>query len=232
MLKAAHKAGILPNYRIPAGRVDFGHLRQTKPISTCFGFDRDGGPVDRHYVNDFLTKSAYTISGRVLEIEDNEFTLRYGQKQNLQSEILHVYEGNPKATIIGDLSNAPHIEDNGFDCIILTQTLHLIYDFEAAMATCYRILKPGGVLLLTVPGITPIDHGEWKNIWYWSFTEASVKRLAGNYFAPEKSEIRTYGNVLTATAFLYGLGLKDVTQEEVNHTDVHYPVVVAAKLTK
>lgn len=232
LLKAAHKAGILPQYKIPAGRVDFGHLRQTQPLSLCFGFDREGGPVDRYYIDHFLTKSSLVIRGRVLEIEDNEYTLRYGNKQDLKSEILHVYEGNPKATIIGDLSNAPQIPDNSFDCIILTQTLHLIYDFEAAVATCHRILKPGGVLLLTVPGITPIDHGEWKNIWYWSFTEASVKKLAGKYFAVEKTEISTYGNVLTATAFLYGLGLKDVTQQELDYTDIHYPVIVATKLTK
>jgi SAM-dependent methyltransferase len=231
-LKAAHKAGILSQYKIPSGRIDFGHLRQTQPLSLCFGFDREGGPVDRYYIDQFLTKSAPAIKGRVLEIEDNEYTLRYGQKQDLKSEILHVYAGNPKATIIGDLSDAPQIPDNSFDCIILTQTLHLIYNFEAAIATCYRILKEGGSLLLTVPGITPIDHGEWKNIWYWSFTEASIKKLSYTYFTPAKSEITTYGNVLAATAFLYGLGLKDIKEEELEYRDPHYPVIVAAKLTK
>jgi ubiquinone/menaquinone biosynthesis C-methylase UbiE len=69
---------------------------------------------------------------------------------------------NPQATFVGDLSHAPQLPDAAFDCVVLTQTLHLIYDFKGAIATCYRILKPGGALLLTVPGITHIDQGSGK----------------------------------------------------------------------
>ncbi len=79
----------------------------------------------------------------MLEIGDNEYTLKFGKSSVTKSEILHVKEKNPNATIIGDISYAPQISDNSFDCIVLTQTLHLIYDFKQALATCYRILKPG-----------------------------------------------------------------------------------------
>ncbi len=209
-----------------------GHLKRLQPISSDFGWDREGGPVDRYYIESFMAENASCVKGRVLEIGDNEYTLRYGKSTNLKSEVLHVHPGNPKATFIGDLSNAPHIPADSFDCIILTQTLHLIYDFEDAVATCYRTLKPGGVLLFTVPGITPIDHGEWKETWYWSFTEASIKRLMKKFFPENGIEVVTKGNVLAATAFLHGLGLADVSKAELDYTDPYYPVIITAKLTK
>src|SRR5689334_8648701 len=115
-----HKVGLRKSNAIPAGRVSKGHLK-TIPISTMFGFDREGGPVDRFYIDAFLKKESAQVQGRVLEIEDNEYTLHYGKSKVTQSDILHINDSNPKATIVGDLSNAPQIPDNSFDCIILTQ---------------------------------------------------------------------------------------------------------------
>ena len=34
-----------------------------------------------------------------------------------------------------------------------------------------------GTLLLTVPGITSIDRGEWGDTWYWSLTRQSAQKL-------------------------------------------------------
>ena len=67
-------------------------------------------------------------------------------------DILMATEGNPQATIVGDLTDAPQIPSDAFDCAIVTQTLQFVYDVRAALATLHRILAPGGVLLATVPG--------------------------------------------------------------------------------
>ena len=215
----------------PKGKIRRGDFDRTKPFSKAFGYDR-GGPVDRYYIENFLEQEAASIKGRALEIGDNDYTLRFGATKITKSDILHIDDSNPQATFVGDLSNAPHLPDNSFDCIILTQTLHLIYDFKAAIQTCYRILKPGGVLLLTVPGITPIDQGEWKNIWLWSFTEASIKRLLSEAFSKENYDVRTHGNVLVATSFLYGAGLPEMKKEELDYVDPHYPVIITASAQK
>ena len=47
----------------------------------------------------------------MLEIGDNEYTLKYGGERVTKSDILHVDENNGKATFIGDLSNAPQLPD-------------------------------------------------------------------------------------------------------------------------
>jgi len=44
-----------------------------------------------------------------------------------QSDVLNYVEGNPKATIVADLTDAPHIPDNTFDCVVITQTLQMIF---------------------------------------------------------------------------------------------------------
>jgi SAM-dependent methyltransferase len=231
LLRLLYSAGSNKSFSIPSGRIRRGHFG-LKPFSTSFGYDREGGPVDRYYIDSFMQTHAAAIYGQVLEIGDNEYTLAYGGDRVTQSDIFHVDASNRKATIIGDLSNAPLIPDNSFDCVILMQTLHLIYSFESAIATCHRILKPGGSLLLTSPGISPIDHGEWKSIWYWSFTEASLRTALGRYFSPDRIQMKTYGNVLTASAFLYGMGRNDLKREELDYTDPHYPVTIGAKAVK
>ncbi|MGB5435102.1 MAG: glycosyltransferase [Maribacter sp.] len=120
------------------GKVNLGSLNRTSPISTEFGYDR-GGPLDRYYIENFLDENSSLIRGRVLEIGDNAYTLKYGGSNVTKSDILHIDDSNEQATFIGDLSNAPHIPSNSFDCIVLTQTLHLIYDFKGAIETCYRL---------------------------------------------------------------------------------------------
>ena len=227
----AHKAGLKKNFTPPPGKVNAGDLHRLKPLSTEFGFDR-GGAVDRHYIEKFLQQHAHVIKGRVLEIGDDYYTQKFGGANVSQPDVLHVDDSNKRATFIGDLTNAPQIPSNSFDCIILTQTLHLLYDVKSALHTCYRILKPGGTLLLTVPGITHIDHGEWKHTWYWAFTDKSIKRLLNEVFTEKPAMVQTHGNVYIATAFLYGLGLPEVSEKDLNHHDEHYQVIIAASAEK
>jgi SAM-dependent methyltransferase len=213
------------------GDIKPGDFKRLTPFSTEFGYDR-GGPVDRYYIENFLKRESANIKGRCLEIGDNEYSLLYGGDKLTQSDILHIDETNKKATFIGDLSDAPQIPDNTFDCIILTQTLHLIYDFKGALNTCYRILKPGGVLLLTSPGITPIDHWDWKKTWYWSFTDTALIRAVGEAFPKGNVDVATFGNVYVATAFLYGMGITEVAAEMMDHHDPHFQVIITVKAVK
>ena len=159
------------------GEVDFGDLRRTEPVSRVFGLDR-GTPVDRYYIEGFLAENSSAIRGRVLEIGDPTYTKRFGGAAVEQSDVLHFTGESPEATIVADLTNAPEIADDTFDCIILTQTLHFTYSTEAEVAEIHRILKPGGSVLCTVPGISQIsrfDMDRWGD--YWRLTSLSAKEL-------------------------------------------------------
>lgn len=211
------------------GAVDFGDLGRLTPVSRHFGVDR-GTAIDRYYIEGFLARQTVDVRGRVLEVGENTYTLRYGGDRVTHSDVLHVRDGNRKATIIADLADAPQIPDASFDCVILTQTLHLVYDARAAVRTLHRILTPGGVLLLTVPGITQVPHGtDWAYTWYWAFTELSVRRMIGEVFGDGNLTVEVGGNVLAATALLHGLAVEEFATDELDSADRDYPLIISAR---
>jgi SAM-dependent methyltransferase len=220
-----------PSFRRPRG-VDLGDLRRVTPISADYGLDR-GSPIDRYYIDDFLTHNAADIRGRVMEINDARYTGQYGGDRVERSDILFAGEGNPDATIVADLVRAPQIPDGSFDCAILTQTLMYIYDVDAAIATLHRTLAPGGVVLASVPGVSKITGPE-DAIWgdWWRFTSRSIRRLFEESFGEGAVTVEAYGNVLTAAAQLYGLAAEDLTRQELDHRDPSYEVLLCVRAEK
>ncbi|HEX9883869.1 MAG TPA: methyltransferase domain-containing protein [Desulfobaccales bacterium] len=217
----------------PIGALDLGDLRRLTPISTDFGWYR-GNPVDRYYIEKFLQQYCLDIQGRVLEVGDARYTYRFGGNRVTQSDVLHVNLKTPGVTIIADLAQADHIPSDTFDCFIMTQTLQLIYEVRAASATIYRILKPGGVLLATFPGICQIAHAPPGERWEdcWRFTASAAQRIFGETFPPANVTVYSYGNVLAATAFLYGLTTEELAPEELDYLDPDYEVSVAVRAVK
>ena len=214
------------------GTVDWGGLRRLEPVSRHFGTDR-GLPIDRYYIEGFLARNSGDVHGRVLEVGDRHYTVNYGQDRVTCSDVLHVNPTNPLATIVGDLADAPHIPDDTFDAIILTQTLQFIYDARAAVRTLHRILKPGGVLLLTAPGLSPVPtKSVWGYTWHWAFTALSLERLLAEEFGRPQVAVETTGNVLAATAFLQGLAAEELLPEELDATDGDYAVILTARAQK
>jgi len=213
----------------PVGRVRLGSLKRTRPISRNYGWER-GTPIDRFYIDRFLTQHTDDIRGRVLEIGDDEYTRRYGGDRVTHSDVLHAAEGNPSATIVADLADAPQIADASFDCVICTQTLLLIYDVPKAVATIHRILEPGGTALITVPGVSRIcreEADEWGD--YWRFTSDSATRLFADEFGAQNTTTTAYGNVLTATAMLHGLAAEDLKPKQLDDRDRDFEVLIGVR---
>jgi SAM-dependent methyltransferase len=226
-LKRWHAATVRP----PVGTVDFGDLRILAPVSREFGYDR-GTPIDRYYIERFLDANQDVICGRVLEIGDDEYTRRFGRGRVSRSDVLHVSEGNPRATLVGDLASADHVASDCFDCIIFTQTMQFIFEHQAALATLYRILKPGGTLLATVPGITKIPQDAWGELCAWSYTKLSAQRLFAEVFPVSSIFVESKGNVLAATAFLHGLAARELSEDELEYVDPLYQVLISVKASK
>ncbi len=232
-LPVSARRWLVRTFRYPyGGKVDLGDLGRTQPISRVWGLDR-GMPVDRYYIERFLSSRAEDIHGHTLEIGENTYSLRYGGSRIQKSDVLHVAEGTPNATIIADLTDAPNIADDTFDAVICTQTLQLIYEIDRAVATLARILKPGGVLLATLPGISQIsryDMDRWGD--YWRFTSASAQRLFAAAFGSEAVSLQVYGNVLAATAFLQGLAVEDLNPRDLDTVDADYQMLIGVRAQK
>ncbi len=229
--RLANRLNMHPGFVPAQGKISWGDFNSVKPFSGDFGFDR-GGAVDRYYIENFLAEQSAHIKGNVLEVADNAYTLKYGGNNVTKSDVLHLNAGTPGATYIGDLSKGGDLPSDHFDCIILTQTLHLIYDYTSALKHCYRILKKDGVLLLTTPGISPIDRGEWGKYWLWSFNEHSMRKIFEELFPASSYTIETFGNVYAATTFLYGAGIDEVDKWKLDVRDPAFSVIVTIQLTK
>jgi SAM-dependent methyltransferase len=212
---------------------NLGSLRRVTPVNPHdFGESR-GQCVDRYYIEKFLAGHAHDVRGHVLDFADDAYARRFGGSKTTKVDVLHIKQDNPRATIIADLSRGEQIPSDTFDCILCTQVLLLIYDVRAAIRTLYRILKPGGVVLVTVPGIQKIDRvdisaeGE-----FWRFTTLSLRRLFEEAFPSDRLEVKAYGNVLAAVAFLHGLAVEDLRREDLDYHDPDFQVSITLRAVK
>jgi len=207
-------------------------LLSKNPVSRVFGFDR-GLPIDRYYIERFLEENKNIIKGKVLEVAESSYTEKFGGSNVEESLILHVAQENSKADIIANLETGEGIIENLVDCFIFTQTLPFIYNLKNAVTNSIRLLKYGGYLLLTVPGISQIsryDMERWGH--YWSFTNLSLRKLFEEIVSEDNISIKTYGNVKSATCFLFGLSCNELSKKDLDYFDPDYQVIISAVIKK
>jgi SAM-dependent methyltransferase len=228
MVRSAFNRLAAPFRRATGQQPMTGRASSTAPLCREYGYSR-GTPIDRYYIEAFLAEHSADIRGRVLEIGDDAYSRRFGGDRITRQDVLHVQAGHPQATIVGNLTEPGVLPEQAFDCIILTQTLHLIFDMAAAVDQVHRALRPGGVTLVTVPGISPIHGGPWKDSWYWALTDLALARLLSGPFDSAKVSVTSRGNLFAATAFLHGAAVEEVDKARLDLFDPAYPVTVAAR---
>jgi len=203
----------------------------TKPLSKWYGLDR-GLPIDRYYIEQFLLKNKTSIHGKCLELLNNNYTKKFGESAVITADVLDIDETNSAATIIGDLRNLSAVSDNTYDSIILTQVLQFIDDTDAAIAECYRILKPGGILLVTLPAISRIDCISGVEGDFWRFTTASAEYQFSKKFKTETLDIQPHGNARTGLYFYAGLAQEDVSDKIFQENDHDFPTLITVVAKK
>jgi SAM-dependent methyltransferase len=228
MVERSRRRVQLPGLAVPRLLL---RLARGRPLSYRWGYDR-GQPIDRYYIDRFLGEHRADIAGRVLEVKTGEYARRFGSDIS-ELDVLDIDTQNPEATIVADLTVADAVADDSFDCFVLTQTLHYVYDLGAAMQHARRILRPGGVLLATVPSVSRISTEAAPELRdYWRFTEASCRELVRRDFGDRDPVVRTFGNVLSCCAFLAGLAAEDLSDRRLDQHDERFPLVVGIRAVK
>ena len=171
-------------------------------------------------------------AGHVLEIGEARYSRALGGDRVSRIDVL-CPAADPEVTIVADLTNAPQIADDTFDCIVLPQTLQFIYDHHAVVRTLHRILRPGGTVLASLPLILVIsgtDMERWGE--YWRYTSKAALHLFADVFGEENVEVRAHGNVLVATAFIQGFAVEDLDPEDFAFNDPLIELVSTVKAVK
>jgi SAM-dependent methyltransferase len=209
------------------GPSPFSDLRRVEPVSRVFGLDR-GLPVDRWYIERFLQHHSDDIHGAVLEVGDDRYTRRFGRAD--RSDVLNLDPDIPGTTLAADLARPDKLPEAAFDCIVCVQTLQFIYDARRAIEGLHRMLKPGGVALSSLSGISQIsryDMDRWGD--YWRFTTLSARTLFESVFGAGNVEVQTFGNVLSSVAFLEGISAQELEPRELDYVDPDYQLVITVR---
>jgi SAM-dependent methyltransferase len=83
--------------------------------------------------------------------------------------------GNPHATLELAEDGSVPLPSDSFDAVLSTQVLEHVTDPALYLAECFRVLKPGGRLLLSTHG-TFVYHPDPDDYWRW--TCAGMQRIA------------------------------------------------------
>ncbi|MEQ1897751.1 MAG: polysaccharide deacetylase family protein [Vicinamibacterales bacterium] len=211
--------------------LDLGALARTTPLSHEWGYDR-GTPVDRPLIERYLAAHAEDIRGTVLEIQENDYARKFGASRLERADVLDLDVGNARATTIGDLRAVDHIASETYDAIVLTQTLHVIGDMRAVIRECERLLKPGGVLLATLPSASRVclEYGPEGD--FWRVTDAGARRLFAEVFPAFAVDTTALGNALVNAGFGFGLASEELPAGAYDTNDPYFPMVIGVRARK
>lgn len=208
-----------------------------------------GQPIGRYYLHRWLEQIDREWSSgpqRCLEIGDGHFIKEsseraWAQKQGkmltfCEEESLSLDLSDDRADMHADLEDPfatlkeKHLLvelEKGFDVIVCAQVFeHIDYPVEAIKGLA-DILRPGGVVLFSVPFISNPVHGHDVH----RFTTVGVSNLAKKAGLTVISN-EAMGNSLVTIGYLLELASDDFTEEELLIKDPHQYVGVYAVLSK
>ncbi|RZI81145.1 MAG: methyltransferase domain-containing protein, partial [Rubrivivax sp.] len=204
-------------------------VREGEPLSRKFGMDR-GTPLDRHWLAQFFSRHASPgIGGTGLEVGGTEYLQTYFPRLSRQY-LFPTSDGQP-ACLGCNLETGEGVTPGRFDLLIATQVYNFIHDTREALRHSAELLKPGGVLIGSVGGISQIsryDADRWGH--YHSFTIQSWQRYLAEHF--DDVQIECFGNVHTACAYLNGLAAEEIDPAILDRHDPDYPVTLCFRAVR
>ncbi len=103
---------------------------------------------------------------------------------------MDVSDARGQVDIIGDIQNMPQVGSDQFDSVFCSQVLEHVPQPWHAIAEFHRILKPGGVVIISVPHISGL-HEEPHD--YYRYTPYALRFLMKHYGFEVQEELRMGG---------------------------------------
>lgn len=117
-------------------------------------------------LGELATDLAIPPGGRVLDYgcADMPYRSFFGEGVDYVGADL---EGNEEATVTLNDDGSLPVPDASFDAVLSTQVLEHVQDPRLYLTECWRVLRPGGRLLLSTHGIFPY-HPDPVDLWRWT----------------------------------------------------------------
>jgi hypothetical protein len=200
-----------------------------EPLSDRYGLDR-GTPLDRRCIEAFLAERERLIRGSVLEVESDAHTTTFGADRVSKRTVVDLNRSNPRATLIADLEQPGSLPHEAYDCIILTQTLHLLRKPGLCLENCHQALGQSGALLVTAPSVSRVSP-TYPDADYWRFTPAGIAELFSRHWDGGFT-VHAKGNLRSCIGFLLGEVVEDVPNAVLDLNDPRFPLNVAVEAHK
>ena len=151
--------------------------------------------IERDLLYQVIKKRARWITGRILDVGGGSVHRYKGLFVKATKYVTVDIDSACRPDIVGDAINLP-VGENTYQGLICTQVLGDIFQPENAIKEFFRVLKPGGTLLLS-EGFLNEQHGEPVD--YWRFTKLSFIKIAENNGFVVKF-VETYGGLASVIA--------------------------------
>lgn len=162
-------------------------------------------------------------------VRSDSYIRNFGGRSVSQADILDIDRSNRAATLVADLTRRNELRCDQFDCIICPYVLHVISELDGIVNELYRILKPGGLLLVAVPHVSMCDPHQHE---LWRFTLRGLELIHARVFHQVNVQVRAYGNSLTAAGEIRGLVSSEFSRAELDTHDSRFAVEVCARALK
>jgi len=215
--------GPVPDYLPPVGYVQFGDLRRLTPLGRSSDIP-DTDTVERHDIECFLREHAGDLRGRLVEVGRVPLA-----KSVAGSSVTH-YERHDAP---GPDSTLADIAPATADCVVCIDPDALIPEPQTIVRQLHDALKPGGVLLVALPGVVamPRDTARWPAAGR-RFTPRAARRVFQTCFEADHLNVASGGNVCTVVAALERLSARELGDTRLSHRDPRYPLVVYVRAVK
>jgi SAM-dependent methyltransferase len=132
-------------------------------------------PLFLHYqpLRRALEPAARALRGAVLDVGCGMQPYRAWMDPSVRYTGLDREGPRSRPDVIGTADALPFDRDT-FDAVLSTQVLEHVPDPALALRECARVTRPGGSVLLTVPGVWSAHEVPFD---YWRFTRHGVERL-------------------------------------------------------
>lgn len=130
---------------------------------------------DRILLKKQIAKFSHYVKGDVLDVGAGSFD-RYSDLFNCKKYIKLDIDQESKPDIAGSAEKIP-LDSQSIDSIVCTQVLGDVKDPNGVVSEFFRILKPGGVVLLTESLIAAMHDEPYD---FWRFTNFSLRYLFEN----------------------------------------------------
>lgn len=194
-------------------------------------------PGERKWIDRFLIASASLLTtGRCLEFGDLTYTQTHFASQCWHRHYTRYTGKNaPPAGMTQsfevDIDYGPGpIPINSFDTIIATMVFEHVKDPSTSASTLFQVLKPGGIMLWTVPTSWP-HHVAPGFGDYWRYTEEGG-RLLLQRAGFEIMDSECHGDSSTVALYAMGMGEEEMIAKETYSGDCNYGVNVGIRARK